>query len=218
MNNTDGFACTVNSASNATTASTRKVTRRIFYVKTVVIYQLAIQMTETQSGSPPPSKSLSPLSTKKRKSKKKPLPLPLEDEDVEESSAVYFRIFKAFQYALLYFASSIALTLFIKHVITYSDTKYPLTNLSAQMGLNTIISGIVAFFILRYKLLQIYDRKDVTPILVLQRLFRFNIFKKLVPFGCLSGLDYGLSNLSFVFITVTLYTMIKSGTFFKQIS
>jgi solute carrier family 35 protein C2 len=159
-------------------------------------------------------KPLKQLNTSK-KSKKKlisapPTPIDLLIED-NESTALYLSIFKTIQYVLLYFASSISLTLFIKHVVTYSETKYPLTNLSLQMFVNTLLSGFVSYFIIRNQLRTINADEPVTMKMVLKRLFNVAIFKKLVPFGCLTGIDYGLSNLSFSFISVTLYTMLKSS-------
>jgi hypothetical protein len=162
------------------------------------------------------AKSLSPLETNKRSRKKDRVPTPIHDlpPEEEEATSLYIKIFKSVQYTLLYFASSISLTLFVKHVATYSETKYPLTNLSGQMALNTIISGIASYFVLRYEIRNLTGA--VTNKEIFAKLFRLNIFKKLVPFGCLSGLDYGLSNVSFLWITVTLYTMIKSCKYISQ--
>ncbi|KAL0476388.1 YMD8 [Acrasis kona] len=79
------------------------------------------------------------------------------------------------------------------------------------MTINTFVSGIVAYIILRNQLREHYGGEFVSIKLVLRKLFKAKIYKKLVPFSCLSGMDYGLSNISFIYNTVTLYTIVKSS-------
>eukprot|EP01080_Neovahlkampfia_damariscottae_P004136 gene4136-7446_t len=106
------------------------------------------------------------------------------------------KIFQTFSYIIATYICSITLTLFLKWVMNHKEERFPLTFLFFQSLMNTFISGFVC------KSYNLFIQK---------RIFYWKLFRPLILVGILTGIDYGLSNTSFIFITVTLYTMIKSS-------
>ena len=119
------------------------------------------------------------------------------------------------QYIVLYFIGSISLTLFIKYTVSYSKMRFPLMMLGLQMSVNTIICGIISFFIIRSRLNKSRQESGMNNRAnwreVMGHLFNWSTFKTLTAFGTLTGLDYGCSSLSLSYLSVSLYTMLKSS-------
>lgn len=131
----------------------------------------------------------------------------LHGEKVEQSGYTTFWYYvRVSVYILILFTSSSAITLLIKYTVSYTRYKYPLTLLSIQM----LMSGSISVLILAS-----YAAKRVTsggPFFWAS----LSLLKKFGLVGVLTGIDYGLSNMSFRFVSVSLYTMIKSGLDAKQ--
>ncbi|KAL9652475.1 hypothetical protein ABK040_000047 [Willaertia magna] len=137
------------------------------------------------------------------------------NNDYNNNSKIYKTIFLATQYTILYYISSILLTLFIKYTTSYTNVRFPLSFLTCQMFVNFIFCGIISYFIIKNNIKKNLienqlNNKKITKKEIFKHLFNFNSFKLLIPFGCLSGIDWGMANLSFKYITISLYTMLRS--------
>jgi len=133
------------------------------------------------------------------------------------------------RYILLYFFSSISMTLFVKYTVSYSKISFPLTLLGTQHAVNTVFCYMLVWYMENRRYMkQVQLSKSVSSsgsssseesnnhqsMVVPQRrrILKWETLKQMVPFGVMSAVDYGLSNLSFLFITVTLYTMVKCSS------
>ncbi|KAF0982759.1 hypothetical protein FDP41_010738 [Naegleria fowleri] len=139
----------------------------------------------------------------------------------------YRSLLLSVQYTLQYFLASILLTLFIKYTVSYSGLRYPLMFLSLQMFVNCSVCGVVSWFLIKKRLESVvygggnsnhhstnaHVNKTITPNWreIFGHLFNWKTFKTLAPFGVLTGFDFGCSTLSLKYITVSLYTMLKSA-------
>ena len=149
----------------------------------------------------------------------------LQETSTEQSTTGLTRgnILLILQYIVLYFTSSIVLTSFIKFTVSYSNFRFPLTFLTLQMGLNTIVCGIISFFIIKRRVTSVAfvnrsEEEGMSGVSavpnnkeIYSHLFNWNSFKSLAPFGVLTGFDYACSTLGLKFITISLYTMLKSS-------
>lgn len=97
---------------------------------------------------------------------------------------------------LLYYTFSIGITFYQKWFI--KDFHFPLTVVICHLVVKFVLAGLLR------SVYQIYTGKQRV---VLDWL---NYVKQLAPTGIASALDIGLSNWSFEYITVSLYTMTKS--------
>lgn len=97
-------------------------------------------------------------------------------------------------YSLGWYASSISMTLFNKYLFSQYGFRFPVF---ATMFHST---GI---FLVTWAILS----NCMTKPNISRKVF----FKFVVPVGVFAGLDIALSNMSYLYITVTLYTMVKSS-------
>lgn len=98
---------------------------------------------------------------------------------------------------LFYYSFSIGITFYNKWM--FSQFHFPIATTSVHFTITFILSGLAR------ELGRICcKRKPVT-------LTWDTMLKKVLPTGIISALDIGLSNWSFMFITVSLYTMVKSS-------
>ncbi|KAG2374997.1 hypothetical protein C9374_010371 [Naegleria lovaniensis] len=135
----------------------------------------------------------------------------------------YHSLLLSIQYTLQYFLASILLTLFIKYTVSYSGLRYPLMFLSLQMFVNCFICGVISWFLIKKRLESVvYSKRNISTHSIHKtiipnwreifgHLFNWKTFKTLAPFGVLTGFDFGCSTLSLKYITVSLYTMLKSS-------
>jgi solute carrier family 35 protein C2 len=111
------------------------------------------------------------------------------------SSIVDNNIPKTLFFVFVMGGAGISMTLFLKWVFLNKNDQFPFTFISIQCAINVLVAGIMC------KLWNLYINHQI---------INWNLFKKLIPIGILTGFDYGLSNLSLVFVTVTVYTIVKS--------
>jgi solute carrier family 35 protein C2 len=113
-------------------------------------------------------------------------------------------LFNHGKFIFFYFLSSIGLTLFIKYNVSVTRMGYPLLLLSLQHAFNFALCSV---FLAMFRT----NAQNACNIHVPQSL-SWSLFKQIIPFGVLTGLEYSLSNSSFFFISITLYTMVKCSS------
>ena len=98
---------------------------------------------------------------------------------------------------LFYYCFSIGITFYNKWM--FSKFHFPISTTMIHFTMTFLIAGMLREIISKVK-----KREAV--------MLNWNDFlKKVMPTGIISALDIGLSNWSFMFITVSLYTMVKSS-------
>jgi solute carrier family 35 protein C2 len=107
-------------------------------------------------------------------------------------------VFDISVYIILWYAISIGMTLFNKWFLRiWANGGYPF---SSTM---TCINMFTKYFLSR--IMNCFTKKKISP------LSHKTLWKLAVPIGLCTSLDIMFSNLSFFYITVTFYTIVKSG-------
>lgn len=131
----------------------------------------------------------------------------LEESDILilESYGDYYKMFTFLLSLTSYFALSIAVSCVIKYIL---DEKY--VNFPFPLLLTSLIS--LFHFIISTILIWYYYTEPTTPFTHLICDSTKHYFEKVLPCGIAGSIEIGLSNLSFIFVALSLYTMIKSSS------
>lgn len=122
-----------------------------------------------------------------------------------ESSSDYYKIFTFLLSLISYFALSIAVSCVIKYILDekYVNFPFPLLLTSSISLFHSILSTI---------LIWCYYTEPRTRFTHLICDSTKHYFRKVLPCGIAGSIEIGLSNLSFIFVALSLYTMIKSSS------
>lgn len=120
--------------------------------------------------------------------------MPTTTPPQQQQHGMLYNILLGTLYVIVLYSSSIGITFLVKYTVSYTRYKFPLSFLSLQMMLSAGNSALISLL----KFGRIHH-------------ISWAVWKNLIVIGIFTGFDYGMSNVSLRFISVTFYTMIKSG-------